>query len=270
MQRYGYAISVFLIFVGAVGTKWELIWAYVFGGASQMIRDAIDFVQSFDFWLVERGAFPSLIAIGVIGVAVSYFAPQIWAHLRRYPTNKAVFEKEFNLIEYQKARQNFAWALQHAFNNYRCKPQGSNLEKLLTNLQFPGDFPPPQDKKLSEYAQPVVWPTEAGEVLWPFFKKLFEEMSALKCDLISEPGRYEAFVDGRRISSKFWDDWARAIRQRRLRYDDVKTPFEANKQAIRALAVSELAMATVFSLDPGGGKRSLFLLAIGPERLLAD
>ena len=100
-----------VLLVSALGVRWEGVWSYVFGAPSPFWRWTVGGIQGLDRIVWEFGAYPTGVAIGVVGGLLAYFAPDMWAHLRRYPKNRERFEREFREEYYQKARQRFRWHL---------------------------------------------------------------------------------------------------------------------------------------------------------------
>jgi hypothetical protein len=211
--------------------------------------------------------FPTFIAIGIIIIVAGYFFPHIWRHIRRYEQNTDAFNADFANIEYQKYRTNFAWHLEKAYRKYNSGNSKKSLRDLLNNIKFPDTFPPSKDKSIIDYAIELDshW---SNNDLWKFFKALFKDMLEPEQAEYLTDVEYREFLEGRRITSKFWDDVARQIIKGQLKYEDIKRPTDANILSIKALALAELAVAYEFTWDLGPGKTPLFVLALDPRNLL--
>jgi hypothetical protein len=263
---YFFEILIVISLLPLLGFRWESVWDYVFGGVSPLWREIVMDFQAIDKWLIDRGAFPSLFAIGLLGLVFTWYFPQIWSHIRRYKINKEEFLKQFSSFEQHTARKDFAWNLELAFRSYRKKYKKTDLRDLLDNFEFPADFPP--KCQLADFVKDIKWPNSAGNLLWKFNVSLHKDMLREKSKYINLADQYIAFLEGRRISAKFWDDWARKIMDKQLLYDDIERPLKANIRTIKALAISELAMNAELSWDHGPGKTPLFWLALGHEYLI--
>jgi hypothetical protein len=257
MQRWFALLFVAMLVVSGIGTRWEGAWEYVIGAPSPLWRCIVSNLQALDRLLLDWGMFPVGIAIGVIGLFLTWEAPRLWGYWQRYDQYGIAFSEAFRDLMHQAARQHFAWPLEHV---YKKTSDGFAFRRLIDTVRFPTDSPP-RGVQLSDYAHSIRWPNAAGTELYDFMQSVFAGMLSGHSDLITDDTRYERFLDARRITAKFWDDWGRAVAEDRLRYRDVARMFESNKRSIICLAVSELAIAKEFSLDPGEGKSWLFLLA---------
>jgi hypothetical protein len=188
----------------------------------------------------------------------------------RWGSKAREFGQQFYNLDYQRLRQDFAWGLEAAYRKYNKDATKNTLRNFLDNVEFPQDFPP-QNMPVGDYADAIRWPNAAGEALWEFYKRLFDGMleKENKHGLLP-PDQYAKFLEARRVTSQFWDSWARWIIEGELSYDAIARPVDANQRAIRGDAIAELAVGAVYHWDKGAGKTPLFRLAKEGPKLGQD
>ena len=128
-------------------------------------------------------------------------------------------------------------------------------------MEFPIHFPQRRDKCL-DYSE---WKQGDSRFAWRFFNELLEHVAASHGTEWLDPRQFSAFLTGRRVAAKFWDDWAREIILGNVRYRDVKPMVVSNSLDIKGLAVSELAIFKSLGWDKGQGRVALFHLAANLE-----
>ena len=209
-------------------------------------------LQWLDKKAIDAGFFPIGISLGLIVIMIGLFYDKIWGYFRRYPQNKKRFEDEFDEERQQIARQKCRWHLARAYFTHSTQ----RLWPILDDFAFPEDFPANREKCL----QRDNWQDENGQRLWDFCNALLKEVVITgKSEMM--PETFDEFLAARRVASKFWDDWSRAIIFGRLRYEDVKKMFDSNRLDIQAIVICELAIHNNVGWDRGPGKQSLFWVA---------
>jgi hypothetical protein len=131
---------------------------------------------------------------------------------------------------------------------------------LVDAVEFPKEFPPPENQPLSNYVASANW-LRGIKPLHDFLLALYESVPDAKKSNILPPLEYQRFIHAHNMTSKFWDDAAREIREGRLSANAIKRQLDSNERDIVLLAVSELVISEIVPWDKGGGRTSLFLLA---------
>lgn len=186
---------------------------------------------------------------------------------RRFDSAKREFEEEFGNIDNHSARKDFRWNLEQASRSF-FDSDSIKLKDLINRFEFPRDFPPTAKEGIASYARRFQ-PRELDEQLWLFFKEVFRlavEQPNKDGPLLDREG-YERLYEGRRITAKFWDRWARKINEGKALREDIGFSDISNQRDVMALALSELAMSYHFQWDDGPGKKDLFMLAVWPDLL---
>jgi hypothetical protein len=222
-----------------------------------------------DYSLLNNDIHPFLVAIGLVILFGGWIIPDVWPLVRQYFLSKNMeeFSNDFYKIENQQARQDFMWTVHDAYKNHPRIDGNETLRESLNALEFPDDFPPTLGV-LHYYVGGIQWPNVKSEELWLFFQNLFSDAStSSRNKTFYHVENYQRFLDARRITSAFWDKWARKIIDGQINYQTLREPIGANYYSIQCLVLSELALVNELPYDLGVGKTSLFKLVLGPERL---
>lgn len=188
-----------------------------------------------------------------------FFVDQILQKARRD------FAAQFMEEHYALHRQRFRWNLERLYREKYPNSSPGDLPKLIRNIKWPADFPPDH---ILDYANNINWPNDEGQKFWEFSVEIYSPAFGDLTNKDKSDDRtalywrlYNRFQDGRRVSSRFWDHWAREMREGRLLPKSIRDPLEANYCDIRALAVSELVFARMVGWDNTPGRSALFFLA---------
>ena len=227
----------------------------------------MNWLVEIDYFLLNNDIHPFLIAIGLLILLSGWIIPNVWPLVLRRLFGKArtAFFEDFGKMENQRAWQDFIWNLHIAYKTFDQNATNYTLVEKLDKLMFPNDFPPVVG---SLHNYDPIWLNEESADIWRFFCMLFSDVTQTNRENpLLEREKYERFLDARRITSKFWDYWAREIEIGRLDYWEIREPIFTNFRVIQALVMSELALADEIPYDLGPGKTALFKLVLGPERL---
>ena len=248
-----------VVIVSLIGRRWEALWNFIFGGVSPLWRYVVIDLQWLDKKAIELGFFPIGIAIGLLLIVGGAYGPKIWEHLRRYLITKREFEKAFAEFEHPRMRQTFRWKMEKVYLRFHKNSKHGDFAEALKKVQFPNNFPPRGN--LSSYADNFKPLDDGDSQLWEFATKVFDEIMWGDKPYLASKEEGVELIESRRVNSKFWDDWARAICEGRLRCSDIDDPLRSNIKDVKLLALSELALARKVRWDEGKGKTALFLLA---------
>lgn len=235
----------------------------------EMWDDLMFLLQWSDCWFRDSAS-PTLVVIAAIGIfsftVVPIFKDFAIDHL--FNKGKREFETAFRSTERQRGRQNFARNFEAAYRLKNPDAASDDLVKLIDGAKFPDNFPPKENEELYKYVESIAWPNDASRALWEYCLFVFgDALHPKQTQSKLDPTYYENFLEGRRVTSKFWDDWGREIERGLIRFSQISKQYRANQRDIKALAFSELALATILRWDRGPGKTWLFRLALDPATL---
>lgn len=228
---------------------------------------AMNWLTKFEIYLIRTDLHPLALSLLLALFISGWIVPDGWPLIRRHFLKKIrrEFRAEFDAPDNQDARDSFSSLLIKAYGRYGSEPK-MRLPDVLDSLAFPPDFPPTIGS-LTNYTYDLNWPNAASQDFWYFMVALTSDVYSGHDGGILSPAEAEVFRRSRRVAAKFWDKWALEIKSGDIPYNDLHSEIFANRRAISALAVAELAYAEVASLDQGPGKTGLFELAIRPANL---
>jgi hypothetical protein len=152
MQRWFAILFAAVVAVSLFGTRWECVWEYVIGAPSPLWMRVVSSLQWLDQKALELGFFPLGLAVGLVGLVLTYELPRVWSHFRRFDRHRKEFEAAFQRLDQQTARQQFAWTLESAYRTHKCTSDKRAFRNLIDNVRFPFCFPPERGIQLSDYA----------------------------------------------------------------------------------------------------------------------
>ena len=196
---------------------------------------------------------------GLVGIWVAMPLARIWRE-KVFGASRREFIDQFNSTEQTISRRNFQWNIERAYRIYKPTASNGELADMLSNLNWPSNFPPNSD--IIEYSKNLEWPDQNGKDLWGFVNNLFVDVLDLEKRHEKLPfPYYHDMIIGRFVAAKFWNVWSTKMIDGFLNPNTVAASLESNKPDIRALALCELALAKAIGWDHSRGKTGLFLLA---------
>lgn len=210
MRRSLHWLFVATLVVSAIGTRWEAAWNFVFGGASPLWRRVVSELQVLDRWLLDDlGMFPVGIAIGILGLFITWLWSDIWDKVAGYDN----FLTRLKDV-YQENKSIFHMLLNQAYSKW----QGGHLE-CPDNLDALVDKTtiPCKRQFLSGDVQKVQSSLNIAIAdLWRFCVVLYEDIEMVKSRKDHKPSflsREEniALSEARKKLVDFWDGEARRI-----------------------------------------------------------
>lgn len=254
MRQTSYSIFAACVVIGFIGKHWIPIWDYVFGGVSQMWRDIVIYLQALDQYLISIGMFPSMIAIGVIGLVLTYEWPRIISHIWRWDAAASQFAISFDAnapfrsgiwditsTVYAKSR-NQSWPMKFA--------------EFVDEATVPSELPLAHNESLADWAAGFGWSDldQRSFELMSFLLNHFYDPQSPRCS-------NDELDMMRQSVSKFWNSAGLQMESGKLRARDIEGQIRSASVELKLMAFLEMAKSRQERWDMGPGKRGLFYIA---------
>ncbi|MDA1326661.1 MAG: hypothetical protein O3C34_18215, partial [Proteobacteria bacterium] len=239
MSRRTITAVAALLFVLAAGEKW--LWGIpdMFVALPKWWGIMTEWLTSIDYWFLNHDLHVVPIALAIAIILSGWIIPDVWPFFKKAMGSKEVraFEDAFQNQTHQKARHDFFWNIEVAYRAYARKADQAaskgELVQMVKTAKFPDKFLLSENKSFTDYAMAITWPDENGKKISAFCDSLYESMLSPEGTKLIPKEQHVDFLEGRRISAKFWDDWGRSIIDGRLSIKQITKPFNANKLDIK-------------------------------------
>lgn len=200
-----------------------------------------------------------MIAIGVVGLVLTYEAPRIWAYFRRHNEHRMWFLAAFESTAHARSYLRTYAAQKYAKERNSEWPQ--KFRNFVACASIPKALPLSAGDSLLDWSQ-----RQALELDQESSELYYFAMKCYSPDAVQCIDRQ--LDDSRRHAAKFWDKAGLQLEQGQLRLEDISTPLKSAAAELKFLVFLELAKTRQEAWDEGPSKRGLFYVAHQAERIV--